>query len=176
MDDQGKDYDGPQRPNDAPYGGSTKIDVPAIGITLQYPLDEGAGRGLVFQTFVAADCRPGELNEALDKVRKAADRQRAIVVLPTFRGMLQDRKDALKEEVGKHLEIETTRDQRNNVEAQNNPTGRRRDRATPQQNAEDAKFTQALANSKGNMALIKKEIAIYERKIEDAEKLIADGA
>lgn len=173
MDNQDRDYDGPKRDESAPYGGATKTDIPAIGITLQYPLDEGVGRGLVFQTFVAADCAPSELNTALDKVRKAADRQRAIVSLPTFRGLLEDREAALKREVSTHFGIETERDQRN----ANRPVDelRRKPRPNAQEVQDDARTNQALASSKAKIEQTQQDIAIAKRRIADAEALIAAG-
>ena len=162
MDDQRRDYD------------AKTTETPAIGITLQYPLDEGVGRGLVFQTFVAADCAAGELNSALDKVRKAADRQRAIVSLPTFRGLLEDREAALKKEVGVYYGLESERDQRN-ANRSTPENGRRNPKPNTHEVQEDARTNQALAGSKAKIEQLQQDILIAKRRIADAEALIAVG-
>lgn len=172
MDYEGHDREDKPSQSNPPRSG-VQTDTPAIGITLQYPLDEGVGRGLVFQTFVAADCRPDELNGALDKVRKAADRQRAIVSLPTFRGLLQDRETALKREVGIYFELETSRDLRNNRTPATE--GRRVQRQSAQEAQEEAKFQQGLASSKAKIEQLQQDIVIAKRRIADAEQLIAAG-
>lgn len=161
MDDQSREYQGQGK----------QSETPAIGLTYDQKLDDF--RHVVFQSFVAADCKQEELNALLDKLRIASERQKAIAHLPTYRGMLQDKQDALKSEAKKHFEIETSRDLRNNADAQ---SGRRNLKPTAQQVQTDAKFEQALANSKANIATLQKEIVVYERQIADMEKLIADGA
>lgn len=55
--------------------GPRKVDVPAIGFSLQ--VDLGAGRVGVFQTAMPNDCSLPELNRMLDKMNRAGDRQRA---------------------------------------------------------------------------------------------------
>jgi len=55
--------------------GPKKIDIPAIGFSLQ--VDLGAGRVGVFQTALPNDCSLIELNRMLDKMNRAGDRQRA---------------------------------------------------------------------------------------------------
>jgi len=166
VDDQSRDYETP----------AVKTDVPAIGITLQYPLDEGVGRGLVFQTFVAADCAIGDLNGALDKVRRAADRQRAIVSLPTLRGLLSDKEDALKAEIEKYYETEVARDNLHNRRAQAVATSDRRNpKPSALDAAEDAKIQQLLQGGQSAILQLQKAIVIDKRKVADAEKLISAG-
>ena len=151
--------------------------TPAIGITLQYPLDEGVGRGLVFQTFVAADCETGELNGALDKVRKAADRQRAIVQLPTLRGLLADAEDALHTAVAAAFEGETARDMLNNRWSKEHAESGRRGSfsLSSAQVAERTKLDQQVLSNKANVEVLQRRIAIDKRKVADAEKLIEAG-
>jgi hypothetical protein len=160
------------------YEQSAKVtDTPAIGITLQYPLDEGAGRSLVFQTFVAADCASHELNGALDKVRKAADRQRAIVILPTLRGMLADKEQAIHNATETHFEAETYKGLLFNKWVQEHKAQERRGelKLSSAQVAEQAKVDQQIGSSKSAIETLKKEIVIFERRVADAEKLIAEG-
>lgn len=146
------------------------MDVPALAITFDQRVDDY--RHMVFQTFLPADCTQGALNGALDKVRIAAERQKAIAHLPTLKGLLADREAALKEEIETHFSIETERDFRNS----NRPTS---DRRNPKQSsaelAEDARYTQGLANSQAKIKQIKKQIEVDKRQIEDALKLLADG-
>lgn len=164
------DYENADRP-------AKVVDTPAIGITLQYPLDEGVGRGLVFQTFVAADCATGELNRALDKVRKAADRQRAIVQLPTLRGLLSDKQDALKAQTALHYEAEISMGIMYDgwEKAHRNSERRGELKLTSAQVAEQTKVQQQLGNTKSTIEQLNRAIVIDMRKVEDAEKLIAEG-
>jgi hypothetical protein len=164
------DYESADKP-------SRVTDTPAIGITLQYPLDEGVGRGLVFQTFVAADCSNGELNGALDKVRKAADRQRAIVILPTLRGMLADKQQAIHNATEAHFEAETYKGLLFNKWSQEHRASERRGelKLSSAQVAEQAKVDQQIGSTKRDIDALKKEIIIFERRVKDAEQLIAEG-
>lgn len=164
------DYENADKP-------SKVVDTPAIGITLQYPLDEGVGRGLVFQTFVAADCATGELNSALDKVRKAADRQRAIVQLPTLHGLLSDKRDALKAQTAAHYEAEISMGlMYDGWEKAHRASARHGElKLTSAQVAEQTKVQQQLGNTKSTIEQLQRAIVIDMRKVEDAEKLIADG-
>lgn len=50
-------------------------EAPALGFSMQ--VDLGAGRVATLQTFLPNDCPLGELNEMLDKMTRAGDRQRA---------------------------------------------------------------------------------------------------
>lgn len=163
------DYENVDRP-------AKVTDTPALGITLQYPLDN-TGRTLVCQTFVASDCTTKELNDSLDKVRKASDRQRAIVNLPTLRGLLSDSEDKLKAAVAAHYEAETTIDQLHNKWEKEHRASERRGelKLSSAQVAEEGKYKQQLGGSKSAIRQLQEAIEIDKRNIANAEKLIADG-
>ena len=164
MDDQSREYE----------RSAAKTDVPAIGMTFDQRLDDY--RHVVFQTFVAADCAQGEINAALDKVRKAAERQKAIAHLPTLRGLLEDKEAALKAEIAKYYEVEISRGDLNNRRA---AEAAKSDRRNPKPSnldvAEDAKINQALASGRSVIEQLQKAILIDKRNIANAEQLITDG-
>lgn len=167
MDDQSKDYDG---------SSTVKTDVPAIGVTFDQRLDDY--RHLVFQTYVAADCKQSELNSALDKVRVAAERQKAIAHLPTLRGLLEDKEAALKAEAGKHLSFSAQKDAfHSRVGQMQKDSGRRGElKLSTSDAAEHARYDQGIQNAVSSIELLQKAIVVDKRNIEQAEKLIADGA
>lgn len=176
MDDQARDYDGPQRPDTAEYGGpTTKSDVPAIGVTFDQRLDDY--RHVVFQSYVAADCSQAEMNGMLDKVRKAAERQKAIAHLPTLRGMLEDKEEGLKTEARKHLEASVEQDGLNNVIGQREKESDRRKPAqlSAQDNAAFARFKATKDAAQQQIIVLQKAIAVDKRNIETMEQLIRDG-
>lgn len=165
MDDQSKEYQAPVE------------NTPAIGITLQYPLDDGLGRSLVFQTFVAADCSTGQINGALDKVRIAADRQRAIAMLPTLKGQLSDWEDKLKLAAEQHLMSSSELDLLNNEASKAQAaSGRRNPQVPSNQAAARARAEQGMSSAKQAILQIQKEIVVAKRKIADAEALISIGS
>ena len=57
------------------------IDVPAIGLSFKHPLDE-QGRELVFQGYIPASCSQEQINDFLDKLARAGERQKAMAQLP----------------------------------------------------------------------------------------------
>ena len=112
----------------------------------------------------------------MDKVRRAADRQRAIVSLPTLRGLLSDKEDALKTEIEKYYETEVARDNLNNRRAQEIATSDRRNpKPSALDAAEDAKIKQLLQGAQSAILQLQKAIVIDKRKVADAEKLISAG-
>lgn len=62
--------------------------APALGMSLQ--VDLGMGRVATLQTFVPSDCSPRQLNEVLDKMTRAGDRQRAHYRLEELHSHLLD--------------------------------------------------------------------------------------
>lgn len=64
------------------------IDVPAIGISVQHAVDET--RQLVFQCHVGADQSNKLINELVDRLFRASNRQSAIVRLPAARALLEN--------------------------------------------------------------------------------------
>jgi hypothetical protein len=152
-----------------------KTETPAIGLTFQQKYDDY--RSVVFQSFVAADCQPAELNHMLDKLRLAAERQKAITHLPTYRGLLKDKQDGLKKEIEASYEIQVSHDEM--LKRWDEEFARSGRRGPFKQSAahlqEQTKHQQELAKARQNIEILTKEIAVHERLIADMEKLIADG-
>ena len=149
-------------------------ETPAIGITFQQKYDDY--RSVVFQSFVAADCPVRELNTMLDKLRVASERQKAVAHLPTYRGLLNDKRAALDGELEKYrgLEVEKSNMHSRWDQAQAG-SGRRVDRPSTLQIQETNRCEQGLATSRSNIEQLRKDIAVHERLVADMEKLIAEG-
>jgi hypothetical protein len=62
--------------------------APSIGVSLQVPFLNQ--RTLVMQSYVERDCEPRELNALLDKLRTAADRQKAFVDIEVTKQALEE--------------------------------------------------------------------------------------
>lgn len=73
-------------------------EAPALGMSLQ--VDLGMGRVATLQTFVPSDCSMRQLNETLDKMTRAGDRQRA-----HYR--LEELHRELSEEERKHAQMQS---------------------------------------------------------------------
>jgi hypothetical protein len=71
------------------------IDEPAIDVSYQLPLDDGSGRVVVFRSLVPQTCSDEHFNEVLDKFSRAAERQKAKAVLPSYENQLAETKEAL---------------------------------------------------------------------------------
>jgi hypothetical protein len=149
-------------------------ETPAIGITFQQEV--GDKRSLVFQSFVAADCRRVELNGMLDKLRIASERQKAIIELPTTRGILDGFRARLEQETEKYraLEIEKS-NLHSRWDQEQKASGRRIDRPNQQQIAEGTRSDQALATCRSNINQLREAIAVEERNVTNLEKLISEG-
>lgn len=155
-------------------GEDKKTDIPAIGITLNQRYDDY--RTAVFQTFVAADCSIGEFNRMLDKLRVAAERQKAIAHLPTFKGLLADKEAALKNEVAKHLEFESEKSMiHDSISRVMAGSDRRNPKQSPAQIQALAKAEAQIGGSKSAIAILQKEIETHKRQIADLEQLIKEG-
>lgn len=165
MDDQARDYDKQAK----------TADVPAIGVTFDQRLDDY--RHVVFQSYVAADCSQAQMNGMLDKVRKAAERQKAIAHLPTLRGMLEDKEEGLKTEARKHLEASVEQGNLNNTIGQREKESDRRKPAqlSAQDNATFARITAAMGAAQQQIIVLQKAIAVDKRNIETMEQLIHEG-
>lgn len=72
----------------------TVVADPALGFSYQVVLDKDARRTIVFQAHVSVSASLDEVNEVLDKIGKAADRQCAIYELQEARQFLEDHKRA----------------------------------------------------------------------------------
>ena len=152
-----------------------KTETPAIGLTFQQKYDDY--RSVVFQSFVAADCPASELNHMLDKLRIAAERQKAITHLPTYRGLLKDKQEGLKKEIESVYELQVSEQEAvKRWAAEYEQSGRRGPfKQSAAHIQEQTRYQQEQAKSKQNIEVLRKEIVVHERLIADMEKLIADG-
>ncbi len=146
--------------------------IPAIRISMSQRFDDY--RAVTFDTHVMADCDEAEINERLDKLRNAAERQKAISHLPTAKGILQDKKDGLKQETEKLLQTEAESDVLlSRWKDSHDISGRRgAARLGPQQKAEMQRIDGQIATSRQSIVTLQKDIAVHERLIADMEELI----
>ncbi len=146
--------------------------IPAIRISMSQRFDDY--RALTFDTHVMADCDEQEINERLDKLRNAAERQKAISHLPTAKGILQDKKDGLKQESEKLFQLEAESGILQSRWAQaHEASGRRGEmKMGPQQKADMMRLEGQLSTSRQSLVTLQKDIAVHERLIADMEELI----
>jgi hypothetical protein len=152
------------------------IDVPAIGVSFKQTLDDY--REVVFQTHLPRDCPLDYLNELLDRMSAAGDRQKAKTHLPTVKGLLDIKQAALKTETATLFEAVQERDAQEDAwRRQAIESGRRVWKPTPSQSQEHAKIQARIAQSQQNINVLNKEIDSYSRQLADMEvKLAPDGA
>ena len=73
-----------------------KAGVPGLGINVQAVIGEGpSATQVVFQTVIPGDSSEYDMNRALDKYRKALERQRAIVDIPNVEKQLKNNREGL---------------------------------------------------------------------------------
>ncbi len=150
--------------------------IPAIRISMSQRFDDY--RAVTFDTHVMADCDEAEINERLDKLRNAAERQKAISHLPTAKGILQDKKDGLKQETDKLMGLEAESSVLHSRWEQAHDASNRRGemRLGPQQKAEMMRLEGQIATSRQAIVTLQKDIAVHERLIADMEELIGNKA
>ncbi len=150
--------------------------IPAIRISMSQRFDDY--RALTFDTHVLADCDEAEINERLDKLRNAAERQKAISHLPTAKGILQDKRDGLKQETEKLLGFEAELSVLQGRWAESHDASGRRGemKPGPQQRAEQARLGGQISTSRQSIVTLQKDIAVHERLISDMEELIGNKA
>lgn len=132
----------------------------ALGFSVNVQVD--GNRQIAFQTFVSRDGPLGDLNAALDKITKAADRQVAKYMLVSLRKELRQREQAVKDQAEDLARVEAENHKRWDDSGRKGPYKL------------DAKESAALNNieiSKGkfiaDIADIKARIAENEAKIVD---------
>ena len=154
---------------------SKLADIPAIRITMQHQLHDKLVLG--FETHVLAQCPKHEFDDRLDKLRQAAERQRAIANLPTVRGMLQDKRAGYDKEKDNLLsyeaEAQVLAQRWNESHAASGRRGPIRD--TPQYANARTQLEAKISGARQNLNILIKEISIFERQIAEMEK-IAGGA
>jgi hypothetical protein len=79
-----------------------KDKEPALGLSFQINLDQHGHRQIVFQTHVGASVSDGELNETLDKIARAAMRQKFWTELEELEQNLVDAERALINAKGRY--------------------------------------------------------------------------
>ena len=150
-------------------------DTPAIGVSFQHQLDDH--RSIVFQGFVERDCSDHELDRVLDKLRRASDRQKMLAALPSYRIMLANRKQGLKQEMATHLDLATEASvQMDRWRADWEGRGARGEfKLQGGQKGEMDRLNAAMAGSKQKITLLEKEIADLEAQIGEAEIKTREG-
>ena len=150
--------------------------IPAIRISMTQRFDDY--RALTFDTHVMADCEIEEINERLDRLRIAAERQKAISHLPTAKGILQDKKDGLKQETEKLFSFESELSLlHSRWDQAHAESGRRGEmKPGPQQKADLARLEGQISSSRQSIVTLQKDIVVHERLIADMGELIGEKA
>lgn len=140
--------------------------VPAIMITFTHQLDET--RSMCLQTAVGSDCSVDELNERLDRIARASDRQRAMTRLPTVRNFLAIREAQQKKATEELFRVESEKKalyERWTVE--DTLAGRRKTVITPQREAETKRFDGEYMKHRGDLASLHNEIEQLRVELDD---------
>lgn len=151
------------------------IDVPMIGVSFKQTFDDY--REVVFQTHVPQSCSPEQLNDVIDKLSQASERQKSKAHLPTLLGFLADKQQGKINETKKlylatsELEVHDSLMKRMSDDAESG--GRRSWRPTSAQTNARALILARIATSESTLMVLEKEIVIAERQIKDAKNQIA---
>lgn len=125
-------------------------------------------REIVFQSHVFADCSPDVLNDLLDKLSSAADRQKAKAHLPTVKGLLEIKKAALVQETNNLFLAESERDTQADIWQKMSAGSNRREWKPSSAQAQDhARIQARIAQAETNLKVLKKEIGTYEMQVAD---------
>jgi len=151
-------------------------EIPAIRISMQHQLH--GKYALAFETHVLAQCPAGELDDRLDKIRKAAERQRAIANLPTRRGILAAKRDAFEREKEKLLSLEAEAQVISERWSQAHIDSGRRGpiKESPQQRGDKARIDGQIQGARQQLNILINEIAVCERIVGEMEKVAAGEA
>ena len=155
---------------------SKLADIPAIRITMQHQLHDKLVLG--FETHVLAQCSRNEFDDRLDKLRQAAERQRAIANLPTVKGMLADKRAGYDKEKDNLLGYEAEAQVLTQRWSETNAALGRRGpvKESPQQKSDKIRLDGQIATARQNLNILIKEISIFERQIAEMEKIAGGGA
>lgn len=148
-------------------------DEPAIVISLQLPLDDGTGRAVGFNSALPQSCDESELNGLLDKLVRAGERQKAQVLLPTYRNQLAEKQEALVSQTNALYLAQTEADTQSELwRKQANESGRRNWKPSVIQDQARAKVENTIAQCKQNIKRLEAEIAseqdrvnLYEQRV-----------
>jgi hypothetical protein len=155
--------DNPEMPQHA-----TPIDLtlPAIDIRLALPLDDGTGRVISFNTVVPQHADDEQINELLDKLSRAGERQKALVEIPTLQAMLDEKKAALITETEKAFKFRQESDeQQASWQREAQASQRRNWKPTPAQSGEHARTQAEIAKADQNVRVLEKQIASETNRI-----------
>lgn len=143
-------------------------DVPVIGFSFKQTLDDY--REIVFQGFVPATCTAAEMNEMLDKVSTASDRQKAKTHLPTVKGLLDVKKDALVTETNNLFLAEAERETQSDLWRKQAETSNKRNWVpSPAQKQDHVRVQGRIAQHEQNIKVLRKEVSVYEQQLADYE-------
>ena len=150
---------------------SKLADIPAIRITMQHQLHDKLVLG--FETHVLAQCSRNEFDDRLDKLRQAAERQRAIANLPDTRNQLTNLRINFEAEKEKLLAYQAEAQVLSERWAGAHAASGRRGpfKISPQQQSDRTKLEGQIAGSEQQIRNVLKEIAGYEHKIAQMEKI-----
>ena len=140
-----------------------KDTQPALGVSFNIRLDQHGLRDLVFQTHVPASVTDDALNDTLDKIARAALRQKLWTELEELEEALNDWERSLLNARGRY------EDQVNVARAAHDSSGRRGDfdidtapaqqrQAAQNVRAEITKYVEAIQNGRRRRELLKRKL------------------
>jgi hypothetical protein len=152
-------------------------EEPGIDISYQFPTDDGSGRVIVFRSLVPQSCSDDQFNMVLDKFSRAAERQKALSVMPTYQEVLDVKKAALMSETEQAFQARVVLDTmttRWHMEAE---TSQRRNwKPSPAQTLDRQKAEAAIKQHEQNIAVLEKQIASEEKRLTLYKGRLGEGA
>ena len=149
-------------------------DTAALGLSFEQTIDDY--RKIVFQSFLPRSSSLDSINELLDRMSSAGDRQKAKTHLPTVKGLLDIKKAAFAAETEAHFKALQERDAQDEIwQRQAIEAGRRGPwKPNAAQAQERAKVDARISQSEHNLKLLEKEIDSYTRQVADMVEKLGD--
>jgi hypothetical protein len=152
-------------------------EVPAIGISFHLPLDDGTGRHIVFQSHVPQSSSLDEMNNLLDKMSHAGERQKSLVLLPTYKTKLEEAKVALESETKNLFQATSEKEAMSSSWREQSSNSQRRNwQPAPDQRKLAEKISARIQQHEQNMRVLEKRIVSEENRISIYERRLDLGA
>ena len=130
-------------------------------------MDDGTGRVVVFRSVVPQQCSDDQFNSVLDKLSRAGERQKSLVLLPTYESELAAKRETLKVETEKAFSATEERDRFRDAWARESvQSGRRNPKLSPQQSETLKKLEAMIGQHEQNIRVLEKQIASETQRVE----------
>lgn len=134
--------------------------VPGTALGISFQIGLGDGKQLVFQVHVDAESEPKALNDVLDKIRLAGERQAAFSDLEQLEKVLEQHYDGLKNLETQYAEVESNAKLRHQAEGKRGEFRLSAKEQVDKKNAEQSrgKFHEMIDKLQAQIAIAKGKI------------------